>query len=357
MDGPSEVVIPAHESPVLENLVPGGTTHWVRYAPKKWSLITSTGQYGGIPENLRRRPYLILLYPLMMTALLRKTWKLAQPGTVLHAHWLPNGVIAAIIKRFKGNPFVLTMRGADEKLFQFALLRPVVKSIFKSADAVTTVSSRLKEEIENRFQIKAKIFYIPNGVDLPDLPLRSSSGIFKLLYVGSLIPRKGLNDLIEAIDQLKDRSQLRLQIVGSGWERDRLVNSVNEKKLGDTIEFLGAISPLEVQSKMLESDSLVLPTYFEGTPNVIKEAMACGLPVITTTAGGIPELVTHKKQGLLFEPGDVDSLTRHITYCMQHRDEAAEMGKNGRRFIVEERLTWENTAQSYLSLYRDIVQN
>jgi glycosyltransferase involved in cell wall biosynthesis len=354
MNAQTEVVIPAHDAQKLNNLVSSGQTHWVRYAPKKWSLITSTNQYGGIPENLKLRPYLIFLYPLMMVTLLWKTWKLANAETVLHAHWLPNGIIAAIVKKFKKNPFVITIRGADEKLFSIRLLRPLVRGIFSSADAITTVSQRLKDEISKQFHMEGKTHYIPNGVELPDVSPGDSDEKFKLLYVGSLIPRKGIDDLIMAVAQVKNRSQFQLEIAGSGWERDRLLDLVEEKKLSDVIQFLGVISPLRVPSKMLESDALVLPTYSEGTPNVIKEAMACALPVITTDVGGIPELITHEKEGLLFKPGDVNTLTQHIEFMMEHKSEAKKMGQNGRQFIIDQDLTWEKTAENYLNLYQEI---
>ena len=70
----------------------------------------------------------------------------------------------------------------------------------------------------------------------------------------------------------------------------------------------------------------MLPSYSEGTPNVVKEAMACGVPVIATNISGIPELIKHRETGLLFEPGDTDTLTKHMRFAIDNPEKMKEMG-------------------------------
>jgi len=356
MTAVSDIVVPANDSETYEDLVPNGITHWVRYAPRKWSLITSTNKHGGIPTNLKLYPYLIFLYPLMMISLFLKTWKLTRKNTILHAHWLPNGIIGTIIKKIKGNPFVLTIRGSDQILLKIAIFKPIVNWIFNSADVITTVSQSLMDEIDQRFRTGQKTHFIPNGVDLPALFSKKYNEIFRLLFVGSLIPGKGVHDLIYATKQIKDCSNLQLDIIGSGFEYNRLLKLVEQNQLSSRVHFFGAISPRRVLSKMLESDCLILPSYSEGMPNVVKEAMACGLPVVATNVGGTPELITHGEQGFLFQPGDVKALKHYIEYLSEHRKEALEMGSKGRQYIIDRRLTWKSTADNYLKLYKKIIR-
>jgi glycosyltransferase involved in cell wall biosynthesis len=99
-----------------------------------------------------------------------------------------------------------------------------------------------------------------------------------------------------------------------------------------------------------------LPSYSEGTPNVVKEAMACARPVIATNVGGIPELIEHGVNGLLFEPGDHKTLSDHITYLAENREVVREMGLKGRQFIIDQDLTWENTAKQYMKIYKNILE-
>jgi len=107
---------------------------------------------------------------------------------------------------------------------------------------------------------------------------------------------------------------------------------------------------------MLESDFFVLPSYSEGTPNVIKEAMACGIPVIATNVSGNPELIKHNKTGLLFEPGDVNTLAKLLHFAVDNQDMMEEMGRKGKEFIISKQLTWKNTAKMYESVYSNIYK-
>ena len=84
---------------------------------------------------------------------------------------------------------------------------------------------------------------------------------------------------------------------------------------------------------MLESDFFVLPSYSEGTPNVIKEAMACGIPVIATNVSGNPELIKHNKTGLLFEPGDVNTLAKLLHFAVDNQGMMKEMGRKSKNSL------------------------
>ena len=350
-----DIIVPKDNCLQYDNLFKNGRVHWVRYAPRKWSLITSSMGGGGIPVNIKNHPWLILLYPQMMLALLFKTLQLTRKDSIIHAHWLPNGLIAVFIKKIKNVPLVITIRGADQKFLRAPLLRIITRWILSNADAITTVSKTFADEISNKFGASDKIYFIPNGVDIPESVQKVDRNILKLLFVGSLIPRKGVHILIDAMARLKTKRNILLNIIGEGPEKENLTRQVNENEQNGKIHFLGNLAPEDVQKYMLERDCLILPSYMEGTPNVVKEAMACGLPVIATNVGGIPELVTHGEQGLLFEPGDVETLVKHINYILENPEKASEMGRKGRQFIIEKGFTWKNTAKQYTEIYKDNI--
>ena len=106
----------------------------------------------------------------------------------------------------------------------------------------------------------------------------------------------------------------------------------------------------------LKSDCFVLPSFSEGTPNVIKESMACGVPVITTNISGNPELIISGETGLLFEPGDVNTLTEHLRFAFENQGIMKAMGEKCIEFIISKQLSWKNTAKMYESIYSNIYK-
>ena len=146
-------------------------------------------------------------------------------------------------------------------------------------------------------------------------------------------------------------------IGGDGLEKKRLESLVQENKISDNIKFLGEIPSNEVQNQMLKSKCFVLPSFSEGTPNVIKEAMACSIPVIATNISGNPELVKHGKTGLLFEPGDIETLAKHLCFAIDNPNKMKEMGKKAKDLIISKKLTWGNTEKMYSRVYKKIQKN
>lgn len=354
IDSDIDVVVPATKSKVNENVFPKGRVHWVRYMPRILCLLQSTEGTGGIPVRIKQNPFLLLFVPFVMVALFIKTYRLTRNNSIIHAQWLPMAFIAAIIKKIKDTPFLVTLRGADQALWKIKLLNPIVNWIFQSSDAVVTVSKSLSTEISEKFNIQSKTYFIPNGVYVPSRKRNNNNHKHIILFVGALIPRKGVDILIQAYTMAKFESHIHLMIGGDGIERKRLQSMVHGTNIEENITFLGEIPSDEVQDLMLKSNCFVLPSYSEGTPNVIKEAMACGIPVIATNVSGNPELIMHNKTGLLFEPGDVNTLSNHLHFAIDNKNIMREMGRKGKEFIISEKLTWRNCANEYEKIYKNI---
>ena len=352
-----DVVVPTTNRNDHENILKNGHVHWVRYLPRKWCILQSAQGDGGIPANLKRNPLLILLFLPMMIGLFIRVFKLVKRKTIIHANWLPNAFIGLIIKYIKGNEYVITIRGADQVLWKIKFLYPLIYLIFKEAKSVITVSNSLAIEIGELFRISNKTNFIPNGVYIPKKNVQQPiSNQYKFLFVGTLIPRKGVNILIKAFIKLNLFEKTKLVIGGAGMEENRLKEIVEKNKVGKYIEFLGEIEPKNVQNIMLESNCFVLPSFSEGTPNVIKESMACGVPVIATNVSGNPELVISGETGLLFEPGDVNTLTEHLQFAFENQEIMKAMGEKCIEFIMSKQLSWKNTAKMYESIYSNIYK-
>jgi glycosyltransferase involved in cell wall biosynthesis len=177
-----------------------------------------------------------------------------------------------------------------------------------------------------------------------------------LVFVGNLTSNKAVHVLLRALANIELDSNFHLNIVGDGPERGTLLSQARSYDIEQNVSFLGRVDHSRVQEIIQTGCLLVLPSYSEGTPNVVKEAMACARPVIATNVGGIPELIEHGVNGLLFEPGDHKTLSDHITYLAENREVVREMGLKGRQFIIDQDLTWENTAKQYMKIYKNILE-
>ncbi|WP_417720649.1 glycosyltransferase family 4 protein [Salipiger sp.] len=155
----------------------------------------------------------------------------------------------------------------------------------------------------------------------------------RLLFVGRLAGVKGVPILLDAVDALRGRHpDLRLTLIGDGPDRAALESRAAGS--GDHVRFLGYRSQDEVAEALRDTDVFVLPSFAEGVPVVLMEAMAAGLPVVTTRIAGVPELVHHGETGLLVAPGDAAALTGALDRLLSDPAERAAMGAAGRAIVA-----------------------
>ncbi len=173
----------------------------------------------------------------------------------------------------------------------------------------------------NRFHV------VHCGVD-PDRYTPSQHGGAELLFVGRLAGVKGVPVLLDALRGL-DFPDLRLTLIGDGPDRALL----EAQAKGLPVDFVGYKSQAEVAEALAKADVFVLPSFAEGVPVVLMEAMVSGLPVVTTRIAGVPELVIHEMSGLLVPPGDVIGLRSAIKTVLDNPDMRREMGVAGRETV------------------------
>lgn len=159
----------------------------------------------------------------------------------------------------------------------------------------------------------------------------------KLLFVGRLAGVKGVPVLLEALTTLRDlHPDLRLTLVGDGPERAVLEAKAQVLGVADLVDFVGYKSQDEVAEHLAQSDIFVLPSFAEGLPVVLMEALASRVPVVTTRIAGVAELVEDGVNGYLVPPGDVASLTDRLEQLLANPDTRTAMGEAGRARVMEE---------------------
>jgi glycosyltransferase involved in cell wall biosynthesis len=159
----------------------------------------------------------------------------------------------------------------------------------------------------------------------------------RLLFVGRLSPEKGVLLLVEAAARLRSAGvPVELALIGDGPSRPAIERSVAERALGDAVTLLGWCDSARVRNEILASRALVLPSFAEGLPIVLLEALALQRPVISTWVAGIPELVEPGRSGFLVPPGSVDELARAMRAVIEESPEKlAEMGRHGAARVAE----------------------
>jgi 2-deoxystreptamine N-acetyl-D-glucosaminyltransferase/2-deoxystreptamine glucosyltransferase len=253
----------------------------------------------------------------------------AQAGTlvVIIAYQVyGDGLLGLLGRRVLGVPLVIWVRGEIEvRPEQSVKTRLLSRRVLAAADRVFVQSERLLEATTALLgggSAARRPIVVPNGLALPDAADGPRAG---LLFVGRLVRRKGVEHLLQALRQLPGVS---LDVVGTGPDLARLRGLAQ----GLPVVFHGARSPEQVAAHLRGASALVLPaTHGEGTPNVVLEAMAHGLPVIATLDGGIADILQDGESGLLVPPGDVGRLASAIRRLLEDAPLRGTMSEAARR--------------------------
>lgn len=231
----------------------------------------------------------------------------SQPDLILN-YWLyPDGYSAVVAGRKLGVPVIVGAIGSDLRRRNDAITKRLVRETMQKADAVITVSEELRQAALANGISPEKVTTILNGTDSgvfhpgDRMEARRELGLAVegelIVFVGSLLATKGLRELLEAFAELSTtRPAARVALVGQGPFRSPLMKR-------ESVLMPGRQDASGVARWMRACDVFCLPSYSEGCPNVVAEALSCGRPVVATNVGGIPELV-NQSCGILIPPGD-----------------------------------------------------
>jgi glycosyltransferase involved in cell wall biosynthesis len=303
----------------------------------------------------------------MISGAWHSLWQVREfrPDVVHIFFGIPDGPIGWLLKRFYGLPYIISLRGADVpsdevKRFakQYKVLRPFVRWLWHDADALVAVSNGLRSYAQETAP-DLPIQVIPNAIDLstftPALP-RESDGPVRLLYVGRFNVFKNVESLIEATDKLQrmEVGEFELELVGEGEQRPVLERMVSDLGLTRRVQFSGWVPREHIADHYRSADIFVTATTWEGMPNTVLEAMACGLPIVGTRVSGLQELVCDDINGYLVPMRDPEALAEAMARLMNNGFERRRMGRESRR-RAEREFAWEYIARQYVEVYQQVI--
>jgi glycosyltransferase involved in cell wall biosynthesis len=281
---------------------------------------------------------------------------------IVHVHVNPPaGLVFLLFTRLRGIPFIhtehwtgyLETSGKYRGVFRTWLTRRFIKR----AKAVTPVSKDLRRAME-KHKLRSRYQIIPNVVDTDLFCIdagekRGADGKKRILHVSGLRPVKNVKGLLTALKRLSEtRDDFELYIVGDGPDREALEKAAQDLGLRDTfVFFTGRKSVEEVARYMKGAHFFVLFSDFENSPCVIDEAMACGLPIITTDVGGIAEHV-NSSNGILIKARDNQALYDAINHMLDNYDQYDQ--EKIRKYAVSH-FSYPVIGETFYQLYREVL--
>lgn len=322
------------------------------------NIILHRVPIGKNPKNLHHQSLGdIVRYSLKGWWYSRKLIRTASPrfDVTLAFFTVPCGFLAMLLKWEFGIPYVVSLRGSDvpgysrKYVWLYPLLRSIIRTIWRSAVAVAPNSVGL-EHLAKETAPNQSFTIIENGVDtqrfVPDVSKRPAKSFIITPGASRITERKGLNYLIEAVAELAPRyPELQLKIMGDGSARSTLEALVRERGLSKRVTFLGRIPRDKTVSYYQEASLFVLPSLNEGMSNAMLEALASGLPILSTPTGGADELVIDGKNGFRIEEKSISALVEGIERFLIDKNLVHEFGEESRRRA--ERQGWNQVAHSF----------
>lgn len=228
--------------------------------------------------------------------------------------------------------------------------------VIKNSNKVTAVSNACNDEINTIYNLKNKSSVVYNGVNTNLFaPTKGYSKYPTVLFTGRLESRKGVGDLIMAAKYIsKINSDIRFILVGNGPMETYLKQMVEKLGLDKVIKFEGFVSHEKIFEYYQKSTIYVLPSYYEGLPTTLLEAMSSGIASIATNVQGNSELINDGDNGLLVDPKKPEKLAEKILYLVNNDELRRKLGKNARK-TVEDKYAWNVIVDTFEKIYETMV--
>jgi len=310
--------------------------------------------------------YPLFKYPPYTIALGSEMFRVSQQQglDLLHVHYsIPHATAALLSRGITGVPYVVTLHGSDVTILgSDRSYLPVNTHSVEQADAITAVSSFMAEEAYERLGITKEITVIPNFVDSEafspapcEVLERDGERDVVVSHISNFRPVKRVQDLIYAMNIVaKKEPGVRLMLVGDGPERHKLEALIDHLDLRGNIQLTGFRS--DIANLLRCSDAVVLCSETESAPLTLLEGMSCGLPVVATEVGGIPEIVEDGVNGFLVQPKHPEAIAERILELNEDGALRRKLGEAARRTVLE-RYTADRILGQYEEIYEKVVRN
>ncbi len=242
----------------------------------------------------------------------------------------------------------------------FGIRKKIITYSLKKVDKIVLLCEDWKKKIDEKYSLNNTLVIgnpVPFNVKKAyrGMSLSNKKNV-KILFVGFLIKNKGIYDLIKIVQGLNClKSDFKLIVCGKGEDEKKflkLINDMNSER--ENIIYRGWISGKEKMNLYKEGDILLLPSYYEGMPMVILEAMAFGLPIVSTNIAGIPDLVVEGENGYLLDPGDVDGFINKIYLFIKDPKKRFEFGIKS--YEISKKFAKNKIAEQWHILYQELLK-
>lgn len=253
---------------------------------------------------------------------------------LLHVHYaIPHASAAYMARQILRSqgidiPFITTLHGTDITLVgQNSSYEPVVTFSINESDGVTAVSADLRQDTYKHFDIRREIEVIPNFIDLQRFKKQKKEHFKKaicphgeklIVHTSNFRKVKRIEDVVQVFKGIRQAMPAKLLLVGDGPERERIEMLSRELLVCDDVRFLGKLDAVE--EVLSVADLFIMPSQQESFGLAALEAMACEVPVISSNAGGLPELNVQGKTGFMSNVGDVADMTRNALFILQEEN-------------------------------------
>lgn len=346
----------------------GHTVHFISYSqPARLDFFS---------ENIFYHEVSVLKYPLFEyapyeTALASKMVDIVKTAhlDLLHVHYAIPHASAALLAKFIlkeqgiNIPVITTLHGTDITLVgREATFEPVVSWSINHSDGVTAVSESLKSDTYANFHISREIRVIPNFIDFSRFSKKPKEHFKKaiapngeriLVHTSNFRKVKRVEDVVRVFAEVSRAMPARLLLIGDGPERSNIEKICRELDTCDRVTFLGKQEAIE--EILSVCDLFLLPSESESFGLAALEAMACEVPVVSSNAGGIPEVNVHGVTGYLSDVGDVASMAGHAVALLSDESLLLEFRKNALHKAKEFDL--KKILQEYVSYYEEVISN
>lgn len=287
---------------------------------------------------------------------------------ILHVHYaIPHASAAFMAKQILATyginiPFVTTLHGTDITLVgKDATYKPVVTFSINQSDGVTTVSEDLKEDTYKHFEIQKEIKVIPNFIDFNRFSLQPKDHFKKaiapnneriLIHTSNFRKVKRTEDVIKMFQKVQEKIPSKLLMVGDGPERTANEQLCRELNICENVRFLGKQDAIE--EILSVSDLFLMPSESESFGLAALEAMACKVPIITTNAGGLPELNVDGYCGYMSNVGDVDDMAQKAVLILENDETLKEFKEHA--YLRAKDFDLKKILPMYIDYYTEVLQ-
>jgi glycosyltransferase involved in cell wall biosynthesis len=234
----------------------------------------------------------------------------------------------------------------------------LIRILIRFSDAILLLSNE-ELKIWSRFNSRGNYFrvvnpFIPNPNELKNQTIEKKKP-HTILFVGRLIKEKGIYELIDAMKEIINRVDCQLLVVGEGKEKNAIHDRINNTHLKESVLLMGYLENEKLYQVYQMADVFILPSYREGFSTSITEAMSCGLPIVTTSVGGMPDHLLEGVNTLFIPPGNAVAIVSAVVRLLNDRELRLKMGQANLEKVKE--FSPEIVAGNYIEIFSELIES